>query len=72
MLTAPGLCWLCRMPLAVAHWGVFLLHSGGSCPCPFVQPVVCLPRADTCLAADACKNRRRGNVWWRSAITHCH
>ncbi|MFC6123951.1 DNA utilization protein GntX [Phytobacter sp. SCO41] len=22
MLTAPGLCWLCRMPLAVAHWGL--------------------------------------------------
>lgn len=22
MLTVPGLCWLCRMPLALSHWGV--------------------------------------------------
>ena len=22
MLTVPGLCWLCRMPLALAHWGI--------------------------------------------------
>ncbi|VDZ97565.1 gluconate periplasmic binding protein [Salmonella enterica subsp. enterica] len=21
MLTVPGLCWLCRMPLALSHWG---------------------------------------------------
>lgn len=21
MLTVPGLCWLCRMPLALGHWG---------------------------------------------------
>ena len=22
MLTVPGLCWLCRMPLALSAWGV--------------------------------------------------
>ncbi len=22
MLTVPGLCWLCRMPLALSHWGI--------------------------------------------------
>ncbi|MCU6667968.1 DNA utilization protein GntX [Enterobacteriaceae bacterium H4N4] len=22
MLTVPGLCWLCQMPLALSHWGV--------------------------------------------------
>ncbi len=22
MLTVPGLCWLCRMPLALGHWGI--------------------------------------------------
>ncbi|HFZ8996274.1 TPA: DNA utilization protein GntX [Citrobacter freundii] len=22
MLTIPGLCWLCRMPLALSHWGI--------------------------------------------------
>ncbi|HDV6232586.1 DNA utilization protein GntX, partial [Klebsiella pneumoniae] len=22
MLTVPGLCWLCRMPLAMSAWGV--------------------------------------------------
>ncbi|CAM4252889.1 MULTISPECIES: DNA utilization protein GntX [Lelliottia] len=22
MLTVPGLCWLCRMPLTISHWGV--------------------------------------------------
>lgn len=21
MLTVPGLCWLCQMPLALSHWG---------------------------------------------------
>ncbi|EAM9236685.1 DNA utilization protein GntX [Salmonella enterica] len=22
MLTVPGLCWLCQMPLALSHWGI--------------------------------------------------
>lgn len=22
MLTVPGLCWLCRMPLALSAWGI--------------------------------------------------
>ena len=22
MLTVPGLCWLCRMPLALSRWGI--------------------------------------------------
>lgn len=22
MLTVPGLCWLCRMPLTLGHWGI--------------------------------------------------
>lgn len=33
MLTAHGLCWLCQMPLAMAHWGV----------CSFCTRVLCRP-----------------------------
>ncbi|TDT51450.1 ComF family protein [Enterobacter sp. AG5470] len=38
MLTAPGLCWLCRMPLACSHWGIcslcarVILRRGSVCP----------------------------------------
>lgn len=40
MLTIPGLCWLCQMPLALPHWGLC------SCCCRHVlrQPPVCCPQ----------------------------
>ncbi|RAU34241.1 DNA utilization protein GntX [Enterobacter sp. ECC-175] len=38
MLTAPGLCWLCRMPLALSGWGICSVctraQSGRLCGCP--------------------------------------
>lgn len=39
MLTVPGLCWLCRMPLALSHWGLCSCCTRASampwsvCPC---------------------------------------
>lgn len=30
MLTVPGLCWLCRMPLTLGHWDLFSLHTGNA------------------------------------------
>ncbi len=41
MLTVPGLCWLCRMPLALSHWG-FVPYARA----PFVSASVCVRNAD--------------------------
>ena len=32
MLTVPGLCWLCRMPLALSAWGVCSVCTGALLP----------------------------------------
>lgn len=32
MLTVPGLCWLCRMPLTLGHWGVCSVCERGIAP----------------------------------------
>ncbi|WP_058910393.1 DNA utilization protein GntX [Entomohabitans teleogrylli] len=34
MLTIPGLCWLCRMPLAVAGWGICSICQQSLTPPP--------------------------------------
>lgn len=38
MLSVPGLCWLCRMPLRLGHWGVCSVCekglAGRECLCP--------------------------------------
>lgn len=38
MLTIPGLCWLCRMPLAVPQWGIC------SCCRDAIHPPPCCPQ----------------------------
>ncbi|MGL4427869.1 MAG: DNA utilization protein GntX [Silvania sp.] len=39
MLTVPGLCWLCQMPLALSHWGVCSV-----CERAIVAPVSVCPQ----------------------------
>lgn len=39
MLTIPGLCWLCQMPLACAHWGIC-----SRCTRALPAPPPCCPR----------------------------
>ncbi|BBV28823.1 DNA utilization protein GntX [Citrobacter werkmanii] len=38
MLTVPGLCWLCRMPLTLGHWGICSVCTRATrqplCRCP--------------------------------------
>ncbi len=41
MLTVPGLCWLCRMPLALSHWG-FVPYARAL----FVSASACVRNAD--------------------------
>lgn len=36
MLTVPGLCWLCRMPLTLGHWDLLSLYAGNA---PTRQPM---------------------------------
>lgn len=54
MLTIPGLCWLCQMPLACAHWG-FCSRCTHALPAP---PPCCprcgLPSANTRLPCGRC------------------
>lgn len=54
MLTIPGLCWLCQMPLACAHWGICsrctrALHTTPPC-CPRCG----LPSANSHLPCGRC------------------
>lgn len=54
MLSVPGLCWLCRMPLALASWGICSV----CCRALFITQTVCpqcgLPAALSGLACGRC------------------
>lgn len=54
MLSVPGLCWLCRMPLALASWGICSV----CCRALFIKQTVCpqcgLPAAISGLPCGRC------------------
>lgn len=54
MLTIPGLCWLCRMPLACAHWGICSCCAKALPPPPPCCPCCGLPSANTRAACGRC------------------
>lgn len=61
MLTVPGLCWLCRMPLALGHWG--FVRSAHAPPVQikrYAHNVDYPPHTPIFPAVAACKNRRPG------------
>lgn len=54
MLTIPGLCWLCQMPLACAHWGVCSCCAKALPTPPPCCPCCGLPSANTRVACGRC------------------
>ena len=57
MLTIPGLCWLCRMPLACAHWGICSRCSSALPKPPPCCPRCGLPSANTHTLCGRCLQR---------------
>ena len=53
MLAIPGTCWLCRMPLAVARWGICSRCASSLRP-PVCCPQCGLPAAHTALPCGRC------------------
>ncbi|WP_230353475.1 DNA utilization protein GntX [Lelliottia sp. WAP21] len=47
MLSVPGLCWLCRMPLSLSHWGICSVCSHAFRTRPPGCPVCGLPAVDS-------------------------
>lgn len=54
MLTIPGLCWLCQMPLACAHWGICSRCTQALPTPPPCCPCCGLPCANTHLPCGRC------------------
>ena len=54
MLTAHGLCWLCQMPLALAHWGICSRCARAVSPRLSLCPRCGLPAANTRFACGRC------------------
>lgn len=54
MLTVPGLCWLCRMPLALSHWGICSVCTGAVRRRPGLCPRCGLPAASPRLPCGRC------------------
>lgn len=57
MLTVPGLCWLCRMPLALSHWGVCSVCEKGLTGRTGVCPQCGLPAIHPHLPCGRCLRR---------------
>lgn len=57
MLTVPGLCWLCRMPLALSHWGVCSVCEKGLAGRTGVCPQCGLPAIHPHLPCGRCLRR---------------
>ena len=62
MLTVPGLCWLCRMPLALGHWGICSVCSRAARSDKNVMPTMWITRytRPSSLRPLPAKNRRPG------------
>ncbi|WP_312689698.1 DNA utilization protein GntX [Kosakonia sp.] len=69
MLTAPGLCWLCRMPLACSHWGICSLCSRAMRPAGKVCPLCGLPAAHAEVECGRCLQKPPP---WRQLIAVSH
>ncbi|HEX4503560.1 MAG TPA: DNA utilization protein GntX [Scandinavium sp.] len=54
MLTAHGLCWLCQMPLALAHWGICSCCARAVSPELSLCPQCALPAANARFACGRC------------------
>ncbi|MDR9890153.1 DNA utilization protein GntX [Pseudenterobacter timonensis] len=54
MLTAPGLCWLCRMPLKIGSWGVCSVCTRALAPRAVCCPRCGLPAAHPHLPCGRC------------------
>lgn len=54
MLTVPGLCWLCRMPLALGHWGICSVCSHAAHKHEMLCPQCGLPTAHIALPCGRC------------------
>ncbi|WP_054177885.1 DNA utilization protein GntX [Trabulsiella odontotermitis] len=66
MLTAHSLCWLCQMPLALAHWGICSYCARTLfCPLPLC-PQCGLPAANTALPCGRCLQKTPP---WQRLIT---
>lgn len=65
MLTVPGLCWLCQMPLALSGWGVCSVCTRALEWRIGICPQCGLPATNPSLPCGRClKNPRRGARWW--------
>ena len=54
MLTVPGLCWLCRMPLALGHWGICSVCSRATRTDKTLCPQCGLPATHSHLPCGRC------------------
>lgn len=54
MLTVPGLCWLCRMPMALSHWGICSVCVRAARQRESLCPRCGLPSAHTTLPCGRC------------------
>ncbi len=54
MLTVPALCWLCRMPLAISHWGICSCCRKALPVAPPCCPVCGLPAMVTTMPCGRC------------------
>ena len=54
ILTVPGLCWLCRMPLALGHWGICSVCSRATRTDKTLCPQCGLPATHSHLPCGRC------------------
>ena len=54
MLTVPGLCWLCRMPLMLGHWGMCSVCTRATCQHVCLCPQCGLPAAHPDIPCGRC------------------
>nr|HBK4932124.1 DNA utilization protein GntX [Citrobacter freundii] len=54
MLTVPGLCWLCRMPLTLGHWGICSVCTRATRQHASLCPQCGLPAAHTVIPCGRC------------------
>ncbi|WP_436857407.1 DNA utilization protein GntX [Citrobacter tructae] len=63
MLSVPGLCWLCRMPLTLGHWGICSACTRAACRHVPLCPQCGLPAAHPTLPCGRCL--RKPPPWQR-------
>ena len=54
MLTVPGLCWLCRMPLTLGHWGICSVCTRATRRHINLCPQCGMPAAHTAIPCGRC------------------